>query len=143
MRVRDCMSCGVAITTPQTSVREAAIMMKESDAGALPVAENDRLVGIITDRDIVVRAVADGKWASTLVREVMTPEIHYCSDDDDLNVVAQRMGELRVRRLPVLNCDKRLVGIVSLGDISQSGHGRAAMALKDIAVKGRATPAVT
>lgn len=137
MRVRDCMSVGVTITTPQTNVREAALMMREAETGSLPVAENDRLVGMITDRDIVIRAVANGKWADTPVGDVMTPEVHYCFDDEDLNIVAEKMGDLRVRRLPVLNRDKRLVGIVSLGDISQSGHGRAAMALKDIAVKGR------
>ena len=135
MRVRDCMSVGAAITTPQTSVREAALIMREAETGSLPVAENDRLVGMITDRDIVVRAVANGKWADTPVGELMTPEIHYCFDDDDLNIVTTKMGEFRVRRLPVLNRDKRLVGIISLGDISQSGHGRAAMALKNIAVR--------
>ena len=137
MIVRECMTTGAAITTPEASIREAALIMRQVDAGALPVGENDRLIGMITDRDIVTRAVADGQWAKTPVRDVMTPEIQYCFEDEELIVVARRMSELQVRRLPVLNREKRLVGIVSLGDISQSDYGRAAMTLKSVAGRGK------
>jgi CBS domain-containing protein len=91
--------------------------MAEADAGVLPVGENDRLVGMVTDRDIAVRGVAQGKGLDTPVREVMTPDVQYCFEDEDLDTVARRMGEQQVRRLPVMNRDKRLVGILSLGDI--------------------------
>ena len=84
---------GAAITTPEASVREAALMMKQTDSGVLPVGDSDRLVGMITDRDIVVRAVADRKWADILVRDVMTPEVHYCFDDEELIDVAKQMSD--------------------------------------------------
>ena len=136
MLVRECMSGAAAITAPQSSVREAARLMKEAATGALPVGENDRLVGMLTDRDIAIRAVAEGKGADTPVRDIMTPDIEYCFDDEDLDAAARKMGELQVRRLPVLNRDKRLVGVISLGDISQAGGGHAETALSDIAEKG-------
>jgi CBS domain-containing protein len=86
----------------------------------VPVGENDRLVGMITDRDIAVRAVAQGKGPDTPVRDVMSKDVKFCYDDEDLEHVADNMGELQVRRLPVVNRDKRLVGIVALGDIARS-----------------------
>ena len=92
--------------------------MLEIDAGVLPVTENDRLVGMITDRDIAVRAVAHGKSPDTPVREVMTAEIKYCFDDEDLEHVARNMATQQLRRLPVVNREKRLVGILSLGDVA-------------------------
>ena len=95
-------------------------MMRQIDAGVLPVGENDRLVGMITDRDIAVRAVGEGKGPDTLIREVMSPEICYCFEDQELDEVAANMGDVKVRRLSVVNRDKRLVGIVSLGDIALS-----------------------
>jgi CBS domain-containing protein len=94
-------------------------MMAELDAGVIPVGENDRLVGMITDRDIAIRAVAKGKGPDTPVRDVMSSEVKYCYDDEDLEHVAKNMGDIQVRRLPVVNRDKRLVGIVSLGDIAK------------------------
>jgi len=93
-------------------------MMAELDAGALPVQDDDRLVGMITDRDIVVRAVAQGKSPDTPVRDVMSREVLYCFDDQEIKDIARNMGEVKVRRLPVVNRDKRLVGIVSLGDLA-------------------------
>jgi CBS domain-containing protein len=117
MNVSECMSRDVRICAPDHTVREAARAMKEIDAGALPVGENDRLVGMITDRDIVVRAIAEDKGCDTPVREAMTKEIHYVFEDERLEDAQAKMSELKVRRLPVLNRDKRLVGIVSLGDI--------------------------
>jgi CBS domain-containing protein len=92
--------------------------MAECDAGSLPVGENDRLVGMITDRDIAVRAVAKNMPPDTPVRDVMSTEVLYCFDDEDIEKVADNMGAQQVRRLPVVNRDKRLVGIISLGDVA-------------------------
>jgi CBS domain-containing protein len=105
---------------PQQTICVAASLMAEIDAGALPVGENDRLVGMITDRDIVVRAVAQGRSADTKVADVMSKEVLYCLDTDNIDDVARNMGKARVRRLPVVNRDKRLVGIVSLGDLARN-----------------------
>lgn len=121
MNVNVCMTRDVRIASPQQSIRDVARTMKEIDAGLLPVGENDRLVGMITDRDITVRAVAEGKGPDTSVREVMTEDVCYCFEDEDLGAVADKMGDLQVRRMPVLNRDKRLVGIISLADISRVG----------------------
>jgi len=120
MQVSTAMCNRVKIATPNQSIREAARLMAQIDAGVLPVGENDRLAGMLTDRDIAIRAVAAGKGPDTPVREVMTMEVKYCFEDDDLEDVAQEMAELKVRRMPVLNHDKRLVGILSLGDIARA-----------------------
>jgi CBS domain-containing protein len=101
------------------SVRHAARLMKECDCGILPVADGDRLVGMITDRDIAVRAIADGKGPDCKVSEVMTNEVKYCFEDEEVGHVCKNMEQIQVRRLPVLNRDKRLVGIVSLGDLAR------------------------
>ena len=119
MKVSKCMTRDVQLATPTQSIRDAARMMLELDAGALPVQQDDRLVGMITDRAIALRAVAAGKSPETPIREVMSREVLYCYDDQELKDIARNMGEVKVRRLPVLNRDKRLVGIVSLGDLSQ------------------------
>src|SRR5262245_27514976 len=120
MRVSEAMTREVRIATPGQTLREVAQMMAEADAGAVPVGENDRLIGMITDRDIAIRAVAQGKGPETPVREVMSDSnVLYCFEDEDLNDVAKNMGSEQVRRLPVVNKDKRLVGIVSLGNIAQ------------------------
>jgi CBS domain-containing protein len=118
MQVREAMSDDVRIASPNQSIRDAAILMAKIDAGSLPVGDNDRLVGMITDRDIAVRAEAKGQPSSTPVRQIMSSEVKYCYEDDDLGEVAQNMSDIQVRRLPVLNSDKRLVGIISLGDIA-------------------------
>ena len=118
MKVSEAMSRGVRIADPDQPIREAARMMAELDAGILPVAENERLVGMITDRDIAVRGVAAGMSPDTPIREVMTHEVRYCFDDEDIEDVAENMAEIKVRRLPVMNRQKRLVGIISLGDIA-------------------------
>ena len=120
MRVEACMSSDVRVVSPTETIRNAAQTMKEIDAGFLPVGENDRLVGMITDRDIAVRGVAEGRSPDTPVREVMSADVHYVFADESVEHAASRMGELQVRRLPVLNRDKRLVGIISLGDVSRS-----------------------
>ena len=118
MKVSKVMTRDVQLITPTQTIRDAARMMLELDAGALPVQEDDRLVGMITDRDIAVRAVADGKSPDTPVRDVMSREVLYCFDDQEMKDIARNMGEVKVRRLPVVNRDKRLVGIVSLGDLA-------------------------
>jgi CBS domain-containing protein len=121
MRVNEAMTSDVQIANPNQSIQEAAQTMAAIDAGVLPVGENDRLVGIITDRDIAVRAVAKGLSPSTKVREVMSEgEVMYCYEDEDLEDVAQNMADIKVRRLPVLNRAKRLVGIISVGDIAMA-----------------------
>ena len=118
MKVSKFMTRDVRLVTPTQTIRDAARMMAELDAGSLPVQQDDRLVGMITDRDITVRAVAHGKSPDTPVRDVMSREVLYCFDDQELKEVARNMGEVKVRRLPVVNRDKRLVGIISLGDLA-------------------------
>jgi CBS domain-containing protein len=120
MRVSEAMTREVRIANPGQSIRDVAKIMAEIDAGSMPVGEDDRLIGMITDRDIAIRAVAQGKGPDTPVREVMSQEIKYCFDDEDLEHVARNMGNIQVRRLPVVNREKRLVGIVSLGDVAQN-----------------------
>jgi CBS domain-containing protein len=118
MKVREAMTRDVRLVRPDQPIREAAKLMADLDIGALPVEESDRLVGMITDRDIAVRAVAAGRGADTPIGDVMTREVKYCYEDQTVDEVTQNMGELRIRRLPVLNRDKRLVGILSLGDLA-------------------------
>jgi len=118
MKTSKCMTRDVQLVSPTQTIRDAARLMGELDAGALPVQEDDRLVGMITDRDIAVRAVAQGKSPDTPVRDVMSREVLYCFDDQEIEDVARNMGEMKVRRLPVVNRDKRLVGIVSIGDLA-------------------------
>ena len=118
MKVNEVMTRNVCIASPRMSIAQAAKMMAECDSGVLPVGEEDRLVGMITDRDIAIRAVARRKSHDTPMREVMSHEVLYCFDDEDIDDIARNMAEQQVRRLPVVNRDKRLVGIVSLGDLS-------------------------
>ena len=120
MRVAEVMTRDVRLIEPTQTIRDAAQLMAELDAGIMPVREGDRLVGMITDRDIAVRAVAQGRGPDTPVREVMTDEVKYCFEDDDTAAVERNMADIQVRRLPVLNRDKRLVGILSLGDLAMS-----------------------
>jgi CBS domain-containing protein len=119
MRVAEVMTRNVRLIEPNQTIRDAAQLMAEMDAGLMPVREGDRLVGMITDRDIAIRAVAAGKGPETPVREVMSKDVKYVFDDEDLEHVAQNMADIQVRRLPVVNRDKRLVGIISLGDVAQ------------------------
>jgi CBS domain-containing protein len=118
MKVREAMTRDVRLVKPDQPIREAAKLMGELDIGALPVEENDRLVGMITDRDIAVRAVAEGKGPDTPVSEVMSHDIKYCYEDEELDHVSRNMADIQVKRLPVVNRDKRLVGILALGDIA-------------------------
>ncbi len=139
MQVSDAMSKDVKIVSPSQSIRDAARIMQEIDAGILPVGENDRLVGMITDRDIAIRAVAAGKGPDTPVGAVMSREVKYCFDDDDVAGAAENMANIKVRRLPVLNAQKRIVGILSLGDIAlEEGAKHAGNALCGISEPGGA-----
>ena len=118
MKINEIMTREVHVAAPGRSIREAARIMAQYDTGALPVGDDDRLLGIITDRDIAVRAVALGKSPDTLVADVMSREVLYCFEDEEVEHVTRNMGDVKVRRLPVMNRQKRLVGIVSLGDLS-------------------------
>lgn len=121
--ISEVMSKDFKFITPETTVQQAAQQMRDGDLGFLPVGENDRLIGMVTDRDIAVRSSAAGQNPSeTNVRDVMTPKTYYCFDDQSVEEICENMAEIKVRRLPVVNRDKRLVGIVSLGDVSQAAH---------------------
>ena len=122
MRVSNCMTGNVQIADPGQTIRDVAQTMAQLDAGVMPVGENDRLVGMITDRDIAIRGIAMGKGPDAKVRDVMSREVRYCFDDEDIDDVLHDMRDLKVRRMPVLNRDKRLVGIVSLGDLATNGE---------------------
>jgi CBS domain-containing protein len=122
MKVKDAMHKGVEWVEPDTPISEIAAKMKELDVGAIPVGENDRLVGMVTDRDITCRGLSNSKDPANLTaRDVMTKGIIYCKDDEDLADAVRIMEQRKVRRLPVLNDKKRMVGILSLGDVSHAG----------------------
>ena len=119
MQIKEIMTRNPVVTRPDATLREAAQTMRELDSGALPIGEDDHLLGILTDRDIAVRAVAEGKDpSSTAVREVMSSEVVYCLEDEDEREAAAKMEQHQLRRLVVLDRDQRLVGIVSLGDLA-------------------------
>jgi CBS domain-containing protein len=125
MNVSEVMSSDVYVSSPDDTLQTAAQAMADLDTGVLPVGDGERLIGIVTDRDIVIRGVAKALDASTtLIRDVMSAGVCYCFDDEDVEDAAQQMAELQVRRLPVLNRAKRLVGIISLGDLSQEADTR-------------------
>lgn len=119
MKVKDVMSRNCTFITPQTTLAEAARIMADQDIGFVPVAESDRMIGMVTDRDIVIRGVAKGADPKAPVRDVMTGKTYYCFDDESAEDVCANMAELKVRRLPVVNREKRLIGVVSIGDLAQ------------------------
>jgi CBS domain-containing protein len=128
MKVSECMTRNVRTMSPDQSLQQAARCMADMDIGCLPVGEGDRLVGMITDRDIAVRGVGQGKSPDAPIRDVMSEDVKYCFEDEDIDHVARNMGNIQVRRLPVLSRDKRLVGIVALGDLAQRNQSRDAIA---------------
>jgi CBS domain-containing protein len=136
MLVSEAMTRDVHVCNPVHSIRDCAGTMAEIDAGVLPVAENGLLVGMITDRDIAIRAVAAGKGPDTPVSEVLSKEVLYCFDDQELDHVAKSMGMARVRRVPVLTRDDRLVGILSLGDVALRSPETAADAVLGVSQHG-------
>jgi CBS domain-containing protein len=122
MKVKDVMHKGVDWVSPNTPVTELAKLMREHDIGCIPIGEDDRLIGMVTDRDIVCKGLASKDFDArrTTARDVMTEGIHCCREDDDLAKAMQHMEKLQLRRLPVINKSKRMVGILSLGDLSTS-----------------------
>jgi CBS domain-containing protein len=132
MQIRQCMTTDVQVISPDDTVQHAARLMARIDAGALPVANAERMVGMITDRDIAIRAIGEGFGPDCLVCEVMTPEVLYCFEDQESGQVLSNMADVQVRRLPVVDREKHLVGIVSLGDLDRDEPVNAGHALKGI-----------
>lgn len=133
MKVQEIMTKVVAVLPPEAHLSQVARVMRDYDIGSVPIADEDRLVGMVTDRDIVVRAVADGSALNGVrARDVMSPQVLFCYEDQDVEEALEVMGERQVRRLPVLDAERQLVGVVSLGDVSQSVAQKAAGALKEI-----------
>jgi CBS domain-containing protein len=137
MKVSELMTRDVYLASPGQSLRDVAAEMEKHDVGVLPVGDNDRLVGMITDRDIAIRGISHGLGPDAPVREVMSVEVRYCFEDDAVDDLAQNMASEQIRRLPVLNHKKRLVGIISLGDLATSRDGRTTeLALSGICQQG-------
>jgi CBS domain-containing protein len=132
MKVQEIMTTNVECIDPDTTIQEAAERMKSLDVGFLPVCEKDRLIGTVTDRDIVIRGIAENHNNQTSARSVMTGDVFYCFEDDAVEECAEHMKEKDVKRMLVLDKNKRLVGVVSLGDLSKAQSDAAAEALKDI-----------
>ena len=126
MKIIDVMTPNIETVTPDQTARDAARFMLRAEAGSIPVCDGDRVIGMITDRDIAVRGVAEGRGPDTPVRDLMSDGIICAHENDDVQEVAQRMSEEQVRRLPVLDSNERLVGIVSLGDLARDTGGEAA-----------------
>jgi CBS domain-containing protein len=126
MKISEVMTRSVETVSPDQTAREAAQFMLRAEAGSIPVCEGERIVGMITDRDIAVRGVAEGRGPECRVRDLMSDGIICARDDEDVAEVAQRMSDKQVRRLPVLDANERIVGIVSLGDLSRETGGEAA-----------------
>lgn len=122
MKVNECMTRDVRIVDPAETLQEAACNMADIDAGFLPVGENDRLVGIITDRDIAIRAIGTGRAPDSKIRDVMSQEVRYCYEDEDVEDILYNMAEQQIRRLPVIDRNKRLVGVVSISDLATNGE---------------------
>jgi len=133
-KISEVMTSEVQIVRPDDTLQDAAAMMAEQDVGALPVCDGSRLQGMITDRDIAVRAVANGRDADTPVREVMSEDVIWCSEDDGTQDVLERMGQRQIRRIPVVDANRNLVGIVSLGDLAIEDEENVDEALRSISM---------
>ncbi|HBT32200.1 MAG TPA: CBS domain-containing protein [Pusillimonas sp.] len=138
-KLRDVMSTDVKILNPEMTLEDAAQQMRDGNFGSMPVGENDRLIGVLSDRDIAIRAVAKGYAGSTKVREVMSESLTWAYENDSVEQAAELMSQRQIRRLPVVNQDKRLVGIVALGDLAvgTNASGEVNQALKGISQPGR------
>jgi CBS domain-containing protein len=136
MRINQCMTRNVRVVSPDDTIEHAGQIMAQIDAGILPVSKDDRLVGMITDRDIAVRGVAEGCGPDARVGDVMSQEVLYCYDDEETEDVLENMAEIQVRRMPVIDHEKRLVGIVSIGDLSKQDARETGRALGGIARPG-------
>jgi CBS domain-containing protein len=133
-KISEVMTSEVQVVQPDDTLQDAAAMMAEQDVGALPVCDGSRLQGMITDRDIAVRAVANGRDSDTPVREVMSEDVIWCSEDDDTQDVLGRMGDRQIRRIPVVDANRNLVGIVSLGDLAIEDEENVDEALRSISM---------
>jgi CBS domain-containing protein len=120
--VRDAMTSKPKTIEPSTTAQEAARIMKSEDVGALPIIEGDKLVGVVTDRDLVIRALAEGKSPDTAVAEIASKDVVTVDPDQTLEEAARLMAEHQVRRLPVVEEDGRLVGVLAQADVAQAGH---------------------
>ena len=137
MKVSEVMTTDVETIGSEQTAREAASFMLRADAGSIPVCEIGKVIGIITDRDIAVRGIAEGRGPDTPVSELMSDGIICAHEDEDIDSVAQRMSEEQVRRMPVLDSDENLVGIVSLGDLArETGSQTAETALEGVSAPG-------
>lgn len=135
MQVSECMTQDVRVASPGETLQQAARAMADIDAGFLPVGENDKLVGVITDRDIAIRAVGCGCAPDTRVGDVMSADVKYCFENDEAEDILDNMAEQQIRRMPVVDSNKRLVGVVSIGDLAADGRqaAQAGRALGEIA----------
>lgn len=132
-RIADIMTRHVEVIQRDDTIQHAAQRMRELDVGALPVSDGEALAGMVTDRDITVRGVADGMIPQeALVSDVMTEEVRWCSEDDTVEEVMEQMGDAQVRRLAVLDADRQVVGIVALGDLATKQPGHIDEALREI-----------
>jgi len=136
MKISQCMTPDVRMVSPDDTIERAAQIMGAIDAGVLPVSKGDRLVGMITDRDIAIRGVAEGCGPDAKVSQIMSQEVKYCYADEETDEVLDNMAQIQVRRLPVVDKDKRLVGIVSIGDLAKEQDHETGEALRDIAQPG-------
>src|SRR5262245_60123154 len=132
MLVREIMTTNVECIAPDTTIRDAAQKMKSLDVGFLPVCDKDRLTGTLTDRDIVLRAIADGRDLSSSIENIFSKDVFYCFDDEDVETCAENMRENEVKRMLILDRNKRLAGVVSIGDLSKVEQQAAGDTLKDI-----------
>ncbi|RIX29428.1 CBS domain-containing protein [Sphingomonas edaphi] len=136
-QLRDVMTSEIKTVAPDATAKEAASFMLSADTGSIPVCENEKVIGMITDRDIAVRGVAEGRGPDCSVRDLMSKDVVCARDTDDVLAVAQRMSDAQVRRLPVVDADDRLVGMVSLGDLSREAQQAAAVtALEGVSAEG-------
>jgi CBS domain-containing protein len=136
MKISECMTQDVQLVSPNDSIERAAQIMGSADAGVLPVSDGSRLVGMITDRDIAVRGIAEGCGPDARVGDIMSREVKYCFDDAEMDEVLVNMAQIQVRRMPVVDHDKRLVGIISLADLDREEPRRSGEALRHIVQPG-------
>lgn len=134
--IEEVMSTGVTVVSPEQPLQEAARLMADLDVGSLPVCDGKRLLGIVTDRDITVRAIAEGRGVDTPVREIMSSEVIYATSDQPVEDVMREMSEAQVRRIPVVDADRKLVGIVSLGDLALEEEQDVDKTLREVSKPG-------
>ena len=142
MQVKDVMTRGAEVVRPDATLQEAANKMKSLDIGPLPVCDGDKIIGMLTDRDITVRATAEGlDPKQTRVREVMSKELITCLEDQDVKEAAELMQSKQIRRVPILNKDKRLVGMLSLGDLANRTQDSklAGKTLEEVSTPGKSS----